>query len=271
MCDEHDHGDSHNELGAAKHVRSTDPAPIRLAVTGKGGVGKTTIASALAHRLASDGSVVAIDADPDMNLAGALGVPEPPAITAERELIGDRIGDGGLIRLTPEIEDVLDSHSKPFGDGGRLLTIGAPTGGDTGCMCSENAFIRSILSSSLADGNVVMDMEAGIEHLGRGTAADMDAILVVVEPSRAAINTANRITHLAADLGIDDVFAVVNKSRGELDRVIDHLDAPVLTELPSDEAIARAGLTGEATFDASDSLREAADEILATLRQPVAV
>lgn len=262
MCEDHDHGHGLSALG-----REQERRPLRVAITGKGGVGKTTLAGALANRLAEDGSVIAIDGDPDMNLARAIGIDDPPAITAERELIEERTGDGGLISLTPEVGDILDSHSTSFGEDGRLLTIGAPGGGDTGCMCSENAFIRSLLSSSLADGPVVMDTEAGIEHLGRGTAGDVDAILVVVEPSLASIETAHRIEELAEDLGIDGIYAILNKTQGERDMIEDHLGLPIIAELPYDSAIAEAGMRGESAIDMSDQLNHVVDSVLERLLQ----
>lgn len=265
MCDGADHAHGADPLRVRPDA--TTHTPVRVAVAGKGGVGKTTLAAALAARLAEEG-VVAIDADPDMNLAGALGVENPPAITAERALIEERAGGGGLITLTPDVEDVIASHTTRFGADGRLVTIGAPSGGDTGCMCSENAFVRSLVASALADGNVVLDMEAGIEHLGRGTAREVDAMLVVVEPSMASVETAERIAPLAADLGVDTVATVLNRTHpGDADALATALAIPVIAELPYDGTIAAAGLAGEAPPGASERLQTVADELVAALRR----
>ncbi|MFW6004317.1 MAG: ArsA-related P-loop ATPase, partial [Halodesulfurarchaeum sp.] len=206
---ESDHGHSHGHAPDHTHVEAERADllsdGIRVAVTGKGGVGKTTLSAAIASHLAAHRDVVAVDADPDMNLAGTLGVAEPPPITTERELIEERAGGSGLVNLTPEVKDVLDSHSTGFGDGGRLLTIGAPSGANSGCMCPENCFVRTLVSTALGEDTVVLDMEAGVEHLGRGTAESVDAMLVVVEPSQASIETATRIREFADELGIENV------------------------------------------------------------------
>ena len=276
---DHDHshdGDHEHERDAThEHSHDTDAVDadagidtdgtLRVAVTGKGGVGKTTLSAAIADALASDPSrdVIALDADPDMNLASALGVPEPPAITDQEGLIEDRAGSGGgLISLAPDVDDVLDSHATPFGEGGRLLTIGAPAGGNTGCMCPENSFVRSLVRSALDVDHLVMDMEAGVEHLGRGTADEVDVMLVVVEPSMASIETARRVSELAADLGIPEVRAVLNQSQGNADRVINQLDVPVIATMGTDEDVAEAALTGESPVEASPRLREVAARIV---------
>lgn len=244
---------------------------VRIAVTGKGGVGKTTLSAAIARHLAAHGDVVAIDADPDMNLASAIGVEAPPPVTGERELIEERAGGGGLVSLTPEVRDVLDSHSTEFGPGGRLLTIGAPAVANGGCMCPENSFVRSLVSTALSEDNVVMDMEAGIEHLGRGTADSVDAMVVVVEPSRASIETAARIADLAEDLGIETVRAVVNKTREDGATVRDALGIPVAATLPYDEAIATAGLAGSSPVLESEALGVVAAEVVAEVLRSCAL
>lgn len=265
---EHDHHHDGTDSGVDEHWRrhadETDET-IRIAVTGKGGVGKTTLSAAIARRLAAEHEVIAIDADPDMNLASTLGVAEPDPITEQQALIEERAGSGGgLVKLSPAVEDVLDSHSSTFG-GGRLLTIGAPAGGSTGCMCPENSVIRSLVSAAFSEDFVVMDMEAGVEHLGRGTAESVDALFVVVEPSRSSIDTARRIDDLADDLGIDDVRAVVNKTRENGDVVRDSLSVPVVHELPYDDSIAAAGLAGRPPVEESEALREAATAVLDSL------
>lgn len=267
--DTHEHPHTHSHSHTHSHDESatveTD-GTVRLAVAGKGGVGKSTLSAAIAHHLAAHHELTAIDADPDMNLARTLGVETPQPITDQRELIEDRAGGDGLISLTPEVEDVLDSHSEPFGEGGRLLTIGTPAAGNTGCMCSENSFVRSLVSSALDGEYVLMDMEAGVEHLGRGTAEAVDALVVVVEPSRTSIETAERIQSLAADLGIDEVRAVINKTQDDVEDVRAALDVPVIATLPYDDEIAAAGLAGDSPVTASERLRTAAADVVGAFR-----
>lgn len=288
MCEDcGQHGDSTGPVDglATFYVRRTPGGPtdspealrvdsdgtVRLAVTGKGGVGKTTLATAIATHLAADFGVVAIDADPDMNLAGTLGVEAPPPITTQKTLITDRVGgDQGFFSLLPDVRDVLETHSTDFGDAGRLLTIGTPGSANSGCMCPENSFIRSMVSTVLSEDFVVMDMEAGVEHLGRGTAEAVDAMIVVVEPSAASIETAVRIQDLADDLGIETLRGVVNKSRGNGETVRSKLDMPVVATLPYDESIAEASLKGMPPIHASPRLNRAAAQIVSVFdRQPI--
>lgn len=269
---DHDHGHSHEHShsddsgfneSSVVHTEET----VRIAVAGKGGVGKSTLSAAIARQLATDHDVVAIDADPDRNLATSLGINEPSPITEQRDLIEERTGgDGGLVRLTPAVDDVLESHSTAFGSGGRLVTIGAPAAGNTGCLCPENSFVRSLVSSALDETHVVMDMEAGIEHLGRGTADAVDALLVVVEPSQASIETAKNIETLASDLGIEEVRAVLNKTRGNADVVRAALDVPVVAIFPYDEDVAAASLAGESPVKTSPRLRNVASQVIETFQ-----
>lgn len=281
MCDHHDHEHGHSHDHSHSHgdgddghdhdhtVRSdadvdTD-GTFRVALTGKGGVGKTTISAGIAHALAADPDrdVVALDADPDMNLASALDVETPPPITEQEELIEARAGSGGgLVSLTPDVDDVFESHATAFGESGRLLTIGAPSGGNTGCMCPENSVVRSLVREALDVDTLVMDMEAGVEHLGRGTADEVDVMFVVVEPSAAAIETAKRVRELAADLGVPEVRAIVNRTRGNADRVINRLDVPVVATIPEDDDVAAAALSGESPVAASPRLREVSAQIV---------
>lgn len=181
------------------------------------------------------------------------------------EPIEDRAGSsGGLIQMQPEVEDVLEDKSETFGENGRLITIGPPEGGGTGCMCPENNFIRSLVNEALDYDDVLMDMEAGIEHLGRGTADDMDAMVVVIEPSQASVDTAHEIQSLAEDIGIENISAFINKVRdeAETDLVREQLDIPVVQTFGYDEDVARAGLEGTSPVDASPALRETARAVV---------
>ena len=200
---------------------------MKLAITGKGGVGKTTLAAGLALSFAQDGKrVIAIDADPDSNLAATLGFPEPEKIIPlvdMKELIAERTGvepgtAGGYFKLNPKVDDIPDRFSREH-RGIRLLLMGGAKKGGSGCFCPENAFLKAVLSHLFfaREDVVILDMEAGIEHLGRGTAEGVDGLIVVVEPSMRSMETALRIKSLAKDLKIERVFLVGNKVRSDED------------------------------------------------------
>jgi len=200
---------------------------MKLAITGKGGVGKTTLAAGLALSFAQDGKrVIAIDADPDSNLAATLGFPEPEKIIPlvdMKELIIERTGVkpgtvGGYFKLNPRVDDIPDRFSQEH-QSIRLLLMGRVKKGGSGCFCPENAFLKAVLSYLFFNREdvVILDMEAGIEHLGRGTAEGVDGLIVVVEPSMRSIETAFRIKSLAKDLKINRVFVVGNKVRSSED------------------------------------------------------
>jgi len=201
---------------------------MKIAVTGKGGVGKTTLSALLCHSFRRAGyRILAVDADPDANLAVTLGFPEPDRIipvTDMKELIADRTGTSGgnaglLFKLNPRVDDIPDRFGVVH-DGVRLLVMGRVKKAGTGCYCPENAFIRELLGHLLLEQNdtVILDMEAGIEHLGRGTTGDVDAFIVVVEPGKRSLETAERIIGLSTDLGIRHHYIIANKIRNEADR-----------------------------------------------------
>jgi CO dehydrogenase maturation factor len=198
---------------------------MKVAVTGKGGVGKTTVAAALARCWRDLGHVVvAVDADPDANLAGTLGY-RGPAITPLvklKALIEERVGGaegwGGYLRMNPRVDDIPNEFGVVV-DGVRVLVMGTIERGRRGCACPENILLREVLDHLMLRNreHVVVDMEAGIEHLGRGTAEGVDLMLVVVEPGWASLETAARVASLAGDLGIRRIEAVANKISGDGD------------------------------------------------------
>jgi len=200
---------------------------MKLAITGKGGVGKTTLVAGLALAFAKEGKrVITIDADPDSNLAATLGFPDPEKIVPlveMKELIAERTGVepgtmGGYFKLNPRVDDIPDKFSREH-MGIKLLLMGRVKKGGSGCFCPENAFLKAILSHLFfsREDIVILDMEAGIEHLGRGTAEGVDSLLIVVEPSLRSVETALRIESLANDLNIKEVFLVGNKIRDSAD------------------------------------------------------
>ncbi|MGA3099547.1 MAG: AAA family ATPase [Bryobacteraceae bacterium] len=228
---------------------------MKVAVTGKGGVGKTTVAGALARSWRSLGyDVTAVDADPDANLAGTLGY-RGPAITPLvklKALIEERVGGGegwgGFLRMNPRVDDIPAEFGVVV-DGVRLLVMGTIERGRRGCACPENILLREVLGHLILRNreHVVVDMEAGIEHLGRGTAEGVDLMLVVVEPGWASLETAARVASLAGDLGIRRIEAVANKisAKQDIDFIREHLKAlPIIGTLPLDrdlELEARSG------------------------------
>jgi CO dehydrogenase maturation factor len=202
---------------------------MKIALTGKGGVGKTTLSAVLSLLFASEGKrVIAVDADPDANLAAALGIPKAEAekirpIAEMTELIEERTGakpgkSGGIFKLNPRVDDIPEQ----FGyrrDNIVLLRTGKSKEAASGCYCPENVFLRRLLGHLVVsrDEVVIVDMEAGIEHLTRGTAEAVDAFIVVVEPGQRSIQTANTVRDMAVGLGVKKVFVVANKVRGERD------------------------------------------------------
>lgn len=194
---------------------------MKIAVTGKGGVGKTTLAAGLAQLFAQNGhQVYAVDADPDISLGTTLGVSrrqldaQPPLIEM-KELIKERTGKGGAVFiLNPEVDDILDKYSIDLGKI-KLLRMGAIKHAGTSCYCPENSFLNAIVRSLLLNNDdiVILDMGAGIEHLTRGTSKGVDIMLIVTEPSKVSVDTAKVIQKLAGEMGVPRVKVIGNKIR----------------------------------------------------------
>jgi len=198
---------------------------MKIAITGKGGVGKTTLAGTLARLYARAGRpVLAIDADPDANLATAVGIPPErmaglTPIAAMDDLIEERTGarpgaQSPYFRLNPRVSDLPETLAV-LHEGVRVMVMGGVQKGGGGCVCPENVLLRSLVRHLLLERDevVILDMVAGVEHLGRATADAMDAFIVVVEPGQRSIQTAHTIRRLAADIGITRIMAVGNKAR----------------------------------------------------------
>lgn len=255
----------------------------KIAITGKGGVGKTTLAALLAHIYARRGrNVIAIDADPAGGLAGALGFPPELAenltpISEMEDLIYERTGAkpgayGGFFSLNPRVDDIPDRFSIVHNDV-RLLKLGTLEKGGSGCLCPENALLKALVTHLLFYRNemLIMDMEAGVEHLGRATAQTVDAMLVVVEPGRRSIEVAERIRELAGDIGIQRLYVVGNKVRTDADRafIADQSPLPVVGYLSANPAIIEADLRGMAVYEAAPGAVEEAQAIVHQLEQEV--
>ena len=197
---------------------------MKIAVSGKGGVGKTSVAAGLVIFFEKQGKrIIAIDADPDANLAATLGfsVSERPSPISElKKIILERTGEvGTFFKLNPKVDDIPDKFSARKGNI-RLIEMGTVKKGGAGCVCPESAFLKALLSHIFLnrDEVVVVDMEAGIEHLGRGTAQSVEKFLIVVEPNNTSLDTAKKINSLAEGLGIKDVSVIGNKIRSDKDK-----------------------------------------------------
>lgn len=235
---------------------------MKLAVSGKGGVGKTTFAALLIRTFNQQGKrVLAIDADPDANLAAGLGIQNSERIVPIAEmkaLVLERTGAqpgsiGGFFKLNPKVDDLPEALSATF-ENIKLMRLGGVKKGGSGCICPESTLLRALVMHVVLarDEVVVMDMEAGIEHLGRATAKAVDKLIVVVEPGRRSIDTAAHIRQLAKEIGLNAIAVVGNKVRGPQDRTFleKHLhDFEIIGMLPYDDALIEADLQGISPFD----------------------
>jgi CO dehydrogenase maturation factor len=260
---------------------------MKIAISGKGGVGKTLLSAFLSQIFADSGySVIAIDADPDANLASTLGFPNPEEITPISELsdlIEERVGvrpgqSGALFKLNPKVDDLPENYSVKL-DGIRLMAMGRIKRGGTGCYCPEGALLQALLSHLLVqrDEVVILDMEAGIEHLSRGTTKAVDKLIIVVEPGRRSLETAQTINKLAQDLGLHNIAVVGNKIRSQSDKEFITSNLPgmeILGFIPYDPAIIEADLTNRPLFAASPKtakeVKNIYDKLASLTKQPSA-
>ncbi|AEH60972.1 Cobyrinic acid ac-diamide synthase [Methanosalsum zhilinae DSM 4017] len=228
---------------------------FKIAVTGKGGVGKTTLAGTLSRMFARDSyDSLAIDADSDMNLASSIGIKNPPKpLTEYKNLIEERTGEiGGVFKYNPKVDDVVERFGVIGPDGVKMLIMGTVERGGSGCMCPASSFLRAFLRHVILKENtaVILDMEAGIEHLGRGTTRGIDLMIIVVEPGMRSIETASRIKKLSQDIGIKNIAAVVNKGPSKsVKPYLDKFEIPLLGEIPYDPQMVNADLEGLAPID----------------------
>ena len=257
-----------------------DGGRLKLAISGKGGVGKTTLAALLAQVYAGRGrQVLAVDTDPSPCLAVALGVPAElraklHPIAEMADLIEQRTGAkpgsvGGFFTLNPHVDDIPERFSVVHRDV-RLLEMGSIDLGGSGCFCPESALLKALLHQLLfrKDEVLLLDMYAGVEHLGRATADSVDAMLVVAEPTRRSLNTAAHIKRLAKDIGLTRLWLVGNKVHGGEEAAFIEAETPgmpVLGSLPADSTVQEADRQGIPVYDRVPALREAAEAMAEAL------
>ncbi len=253
---------------------------MKLAISGKGGVGKTTFTALLAKAFSQRGyRVLAIDADPDANLAAALGYPNPEEIHPISEmvdLIEERTGvkpgaAGSVFRLNPKVDDLPEKLCGEI-NGIRLMRMGTVKKGGGGCVCPASTLLRALVQHLLIEREdvVLLDMEAGIEHLGRGTSGFVDQLIIVLEPGKRSLETAKKIRELAADIHLNKIAAVGNKIRGPEDEsfLSNHLEGiRLLGFIPFQESIIRADMEARPPFEDAHNLVELVDKIIDQLLQ----
>jgi len=244
---------------------------MKLAITGKGGVGKTTLTALLAQVYADQGrEVLAVDADPSPCLAGALGFPDDlraklHPIAEMDDLIYERTGAkkgqvGGFFTINPRVDDIPERFSVVH-RGVRLLESGSVELGGSGCICPEAAILKTLFTHLLfrQDDVLLLDMYAGVEHLGRATVDFVDAMIVVVEPTRRSLGTAAQIKKLANDIGLKRLYLVGNKVRNEEEQDFLETESPgllVLGFLPADLKVQEADRLGIPVYDHVPKLKE---------------
>ncbi len=237
---------------------------MKIAISGKGGVGKSTISAALSLMLARQGKrVLAVDADPDANLAAALGFSSDELsaivpISKQVELIEERTGAkvnpyGQIFTLNPEVSDIADDYASVH-DGVSLLVLGAVKRGGGGCACPENVLIRALVADLILnkDEVLVMDMEAGLEHLGRATTSGVDTLLVIVEPGFRSVDGAMRIVEMANQIRLKDIRFIANKVDGPEDEEYIRTSLPgqqILEYIPFSNSLRRVDRPGKSVLD----------------------
>jgi CO dehydrogenase maturation factor len=233
---------------------------MKIAVSGKGGVGKTLVSGTLAGYFAQKGfKVMAIDADPSPNLALTLGIPVEEAnkiipISENTELLNKktRTDYPGVFKLHFTVDDIVEENGKKSPTGVNLLVMGTVKSAGSGCACGANAVVRELLRHMIVDRDeiVVVDMEAGVEHMGRGTASHVDIMLIIADSSRKSLEIAKKLSSFAHEAGIKTVFIVGNRVRDseEIELITDFTEKnelPLLALIPYDDIVVKADRVGE--------------------------
>lgn len=233
---------------------------MKIAVSGKGGVGKTLVSGTLAGYFAQKGfKVMAIDADPSPNLALTLGIPVEEAnkiipISENAELLNEktRTDYPGVYKLHFTVDDIVEENGMKSPTGVNLLVMGTVKSAGSGCACAANAVVRELLRHMMVDRDeiVVVDMEAGVEHMGRGTASHVDIMLIVADSSRKSLEIAKKLSGFAHDAGIKTVFVVGNRVRDseEIELITEFTkknELPLLALIPYDDIVVKADRVGE--------------------------
>ena len=260
-------------------VRYSFAMGIKIAIGGKGGVGKTTVCAVWARIFAEDGfDVLAVDADPNTNLCAAFGIPSeqsPEPLVNMKQLIAERTGTGkdtvgAYFRLNPKVSDLPEKYWLEV-DGLKLLVLGGITQAGAGCACPEGAFLKALLTNTILQRQevVLVDLAAGPEFIGRASVQGTDALVVVVEPGSRSIETAINIARMAKELGIKQVAAIVNKitDSGQVETIKSQLaDMPILANIGYYPAVQEADLQRKAVFQTGpelvEKLQQAKDQLL---------
>lgn len=253
---------------------------MKIAISGKGGVGKTTLAALFAQIYTDAGrNVLAVDADPSPCLAGALGFPPElrtklHPIAEMEDLIYERTGAkpgtiGGFFTLNPRVDDIPERFSV-IHRGVKLLEMGSVDMGGSGCICPESALLKTLFTHLLfrKEDVLILDMYAGVEHLGRATVDFVDAMIIVVEPTRRSLGTAAQIKSLAEDIGLKRLWLVGNKVQNEEEASFleqEDIGLPLLGILPAEAGVQEADRLGKAVYDYVPNLRQAAEKMVSVL------
>ena len=240
---------------------------VKIAIGGKGGVGKTTVCAVWAQLFAEDGfDVLAVDADPNANLCAAFGIPSeqsPEPLIKMKQLIAERTGTGkdtvgAYFKLNPKVSDLPDKYQLKV-DGLKVLVLGGITQAGAGCACPEGAFLKALLTHTILQRQevVLVDLAAGPEFMGRASVQGIDALVVVVEPGSRSTKTAINIARMAKELGIKQVAAIVNKitDAGHVETIKSQLaDMTILASIEYYPAVQEADLQRKAVFQTGPEL-----------------
>jgi CO dehydrogenase maturation factor len=244
---------------------------MKIAISGKGGVGKTTVTAIWGRAFADEKrETFLVDADPDSNLASALGIPHeqlPKPLVSLKDLVKERTGAdpdqaGQYFRLNPHVADLPDAYSLSV-DGIKLLVLGGIRGGGKGCACPQGTFLKAMMRHLMLERQEVLlvDMEAGLEFLGRASVMGTDALVIVVEPGRRSLETAEAIAQMGRDIGIKRFGAILNKvtDAGQVEIIRAALPKGVefLGSMPYSPALQQADLEGRAVFGVDDRVEAA--------------